>query len=220
MPSPHHVFHPPSAVRSHRKILEKYYAHYVTSGNITSVFEYVFVISRRSTARKHITPRLPLHPSHPSNHGVPTIDYGVSCATLASPFLLKCNYDGAGAALQSAYGPLKPKTSPVAANLMQFDQSPFKSEDDLLDVTGFVYVPTACQQNATCRLHLDFHGCQQGREYLQDTYVSHVGYNDWAEANNIVVLYPQVLKSLLKNPEGCMDWWGEFCVISFLFFLE
>ena len=33
------------------------------------------------------------------------------------------------------------------------------------------------------------------------------GYNQWAEANKIIVLYPQSQKTLL-NPKGCFDWWG------------
>jgi hypothetical protein len=32
-------------------------------------------------------------------------------------------------------------------------------------------------------------------------------YHRWAEANNIVVLYPQ-LTTRQFNPEGCWDWWG------------
>ena len=33
------------------------------------------------------------------------------------------------------------------------------------------------------------------------------GYNRWAEANQMLVLYPQVNKSA-ANPYGCWDWWG------------
>jgi len=37
-----------------------------------------------------------------------------------------------------------------------------------------------------------------------------LGLNEWAETNNIIVLYPQISKSELfpSNPEGCWDWWG------------
>jgi poly(3-hydroxybutyrate) depolymerase len=40
--------------------------------------------------------------------------------------------------------------------------------------------------------------------------VTYSGLNEVAEANNIIVLYPQVSKSevLPVNPEGCFDWWG------------
>ncbi len=39
------------------------------------------------------------------------------------------------------------------------------------------------------------------------------GYNEWAERNNTVVLYPQTVAwgskaEGGKNPKGCWDWWG------------
>jgi len=74
--------------------------------------------------------------------------------------------------------------------------------------TGYVYIPTECQKNATCILHVSFHGCNQNIDSVGDAYVKHTGLNAWAEANNIIVLYPQADKSVLKNPNGCFDWFG------------
>ena len=37
--------------------------------------------------------------------------------------------------------------------------------------------------------------------------MEHSGLNEWAEANQRVVLYPQATTSL-ANPQGCWDWWG------------
>jgi len=36
------------------------------------------------------------------------------------------------------------------------------------------------------------------------------GYNELAEKNDIVILYPQAETSTLFpfNPKGCWDWWG------------
>lgn len=36
------------------------------------------------------------------------------------------------------------------------------------------------------------------------------GYNEWAEANSLVILYPQAIRSLVLplNPNGCWDWWS------------
>ena len=59
----------------------------------------------------------------------------------------------------------------------------------------------------SCRLHIAYHGCLQDLEDINSTFVYHAGYNDWAEANDLVILYPQVLPSLV-NPKGCWDWWG------------
>ena len=76
---------------------------------------------------------------------------------------------------------------------------------------GYVYVPTGCATEAQvavpCRLHVAFHGCGQSVVTVRDAFFWQAGYNRWAEANNIVVLYPQ-LTTRQFNPEGCWDWWG------------
>ena len=79
-----------------------------------------------------------------------------------------------------------------------------------MDSEGYLYVPTECQSKSTvCKLHISFHGCKQGKEYIGDVYARHTGLNEWAETNNIIVLYPQVISDmLLQNPNGCFDWWG------------
>lgn len=51
-------------------------------------------------------------------------------------------------------------------NLLNFDQAEFFALDPSLSSmsrSGFVYVPTACRNNARCRLHISFHGCMQSR---------------------------------------------------------
>ena len=47
----------------------------------------------------------------------------------------------------------------------------------------------------------------QGFEFIGDRFARQVGLNEWAESNRIVVVYPQLEKSLF-NPKGCWDWWG------------
>jgi poly(3-hydroxybutyrate) depolymerase len=60
-----------------------------------------------------------------------------------------------------------------------------------------------------------FHGCRQSRDAIGDAFYTGSGYNDVAETNNIVVLYPQTVEwsdstfsSYQQNPRGCWDWWG------------
>jgi hypothetical protein len=43
------------------------------------------------------------------------------------------------------------------------------------------------------------------REFIGRTFVEHAGYNPVAEVNNIIILYPQISRSLV-NPQGCYDW--------------
>ncbi len=50
---------------------------------------------------------------------------------------------------------------------------------------------------------------------MSDTFAVHAGYNDVAEANNIIVLYPQAINSTL-NPKGCWDWSVEDLCYSYI----
>lgn len=59
-----------------------------------------------------------------------------------------------------------------------------------------------------CKLHVAFHGCEQTLADIGSDFVVSAGYNSWAEANNIIILYPQAADNLL-NPKGCWDWYVE-----------
>jgi poly(3-hydroxybutyrate) depolymerase len=91
---------------------------------------------------------------------------------------------------------------------MEFDQSEFASYLISMDKIGYLYVPTECKDKRTvCKLHIALHGCAQGTQFISDTYAVHSEYNGLAEANKIIILYPQACNSTI-NPEGCWDWWG------------
>ena len=152
----------------------------------------------------------------PAEHCMPTLDYGVECTLLEFPYLGKCAYDGAGEGLQAIYSPQSGYMSnPRAANMVDanffsFDQRPFFATGSVealrasLADSGFIYVPTACQQGAACSLHIAFHGCHMGVDEAGDTYARNSGYNEWAESNNLVVLYPSARASIAEpiNPNG------------------
>lgn len=71
--------------------------------------------------------------------------------------------------MNSLYGgglTLPADTAGVIGNLLNFDQLEFVAGTPNLssmNAQGFVYVPSACQQGALCRLHISFHGCLQAR---------------------------------------------------------
>ncbi len=150
---------------------------------------------------------------------MPTQDYGIACETEGAPFVNKCGDDVAGKILAHLYGPLKSGGVPVGEP-QPYAQASFveKGEAERWGIhdTGHVYVPKACAEGAQCKLHVALHGCGQTSDDIQDAYYSHAGYNGWAEANNIIVLYPQARKipmmssgdPLRVNPFGCWDWWG------------
>lgn len=147
-----------------------------------------------------------------AEHCLPTVSYGEACTRLSSPYIGKCNFDGAGAALQTLYGDNIASGKAVAANLIEFDQSEFGGGKSgySLDTTGLLYVPTNCQSGSTvCRLHISFHGCNQDKKSIQTQYAEETGFNGWAEANNIIVMYPYAVSSTMpSNPNACWDWWA------------
>jgi poly(3-hydroxybutyrate) depolymerase len=143
----------------------------------------------------------------PAAHGVPTLDKGVACELMESPFLNACDYDAAGELLQTLYGDLQPRGS-AASELIEVPQ-PDASAATML-ANALAYIPESCRAGQLCGMHIAFHGCQQSTAFVGDAFAKDAGYNEWAETNNLIVLYPQVDSSKIApmNPMGCWDWWG------------
>ena len=150
-----------------------------------------------------------------AGHGFVTERGDLECAATGPDFLIDCDFDQAGDILARVYPDLAPATDPRDEGVLAFDQAQYLNGTLGMDDTAFVYVPQSCVDGATCRLHIALHGCKQGREVVGEDYVRLTGYNRWAEANNIVVLYPQAKKIPAPwynwyggNPNGCWDWWS------------
>jgi poly(3-hydroxybutyrate) depolymerase len=168
-------------------------------------------------------------------HALPTLDYGNACFTPGNPWMVDCDYDGAGQALTHILGDLNPPrlTVGLTGRFIKFYQNEFfepgnLTADDLKDrfsmnEYGFAYVPEACSDGEPCRIHVVFHGCKQvynrnpdASDFSPDDasdpfglqYVKYAGYNEWADTNNLIILYPQAQKVQFSNPRGCYDWWG------------
>jgi poly(3-hydroxybutyrate) depolymerase len=72
-----------------------------------------------------------------------------------------------------------------------------------------VYIPNKCREDTIrCPLHIVLHGCHQYANNINDTFALHTGYNEIAESNNFIIVYPQTKSTILINPNGCWDWWG------------
>jgi hypothetical protein len=152
-------------------------------------------------------------------HALVTDNYGGPCLALNPGFINNCQYDAAGHLLEHIYGHLNPRSTAQTGALLSFDQSEFTGaktpgEVSLADM-GYVYVPTACQPStkastkaSICRVHVVLHGCLQYAGLVGDAVTRHAGYNEWADTNQIIVLYPQTTKMDVLNPKGCWDWWG------------
>jgi poly(3-hydroxybutyrate) depolymerase len=125
-----------------------------------------------------------------------------------SPHINRCgDFDGAGALFRFVLGPLQPRQSARPEHLHAFDQKPYGAREAGMADTGYAYIPASCAPG-TCRVHVAFHGCEQSAEQIGRRFVEGSGYNEWAEANRLIILYPQIAPTLLSNPKGCWDWWG------------
>lgn len=130
--------------------------------------------------------------------------------------------------LQHIHGPLQPPAQRLSGRLLRFDQREFFGGDSRASMSdfGYAYVPDSVEAGASARVHIALHGCKQGYNYVNfvngredrknsvpygNRYVTSTGYNQMADSNNIIVLYPQVQGSddgATQNPDGCWDWWG------------
>lgn len=150
----------------------------------------------------------------PSEHGYITDGYGECCGCLNGSFILNCEYDQAGAVLRKVLGgsALEPR-APIApaAQLVEVSQYNYRPKARAwgsvqMSDNAFVYVPSACAAAlGGCRVHVNYHGCRGGK--MSNIGPLHYGYNEWAESNQIVVVYPQATNGT-GNPHGCWDWTG------------
>ena len=156
----------------------------------------------------------------PAGHALIAPGQGNDCAANETPYISHCEigdpngkreYDQAGALLQHIYGPLKPPADQPSGRVIAFDQRAYAPKGSSMADTGYLYIPPACQETGSgCKVHVALHGCVQSAESVGDKFYTETGYNRWADSNRMLVLYPQVNKSVLRpfNPKGCWDWWG------------
>lgn len=140
----------------------------------------------------------------PAAHGFPIASEGVDCGVLAPPFLNACDYDAAGEMLSYLTNTEITAADMPRGNVREIPQPKAGG----LGPIAYVYEPPQCDPEASCDLHIAFHGCGQSSERIGERFVRNAGYNRWADALNLVVIYPQVAANALVNPLGCWDWWG------------
>jgi poly(3-hydroxybutyrate) depolymerase len=151
----------------------------------------------------------------PSVHGFITNKYGFACNIINTwSYLNNCLYNQAYEILNYFYGNLNEPAllSSAAQSLIEIGQSEFfpsgTSSSIQMDSIGYLYVPKRCAENNLCKLHIALHGCGQGRYRIGNEFAKYNGYNEVADLNDVIILYPQATSSLLSNPNGCWDWWG------------
>ncbi|ODN00255.1 hypothetical protein Ocin01_06416 [Orchesella cincta] len=148
-----------------------------------------------------------------ASHLIPTDDFGPACNEDAgdSLYLGNCNYPG----VYHAFSYILKNNSlaqavPHQAQLMMYNQSAFYPNGNIKDVAmgtaGFIYIPKQCETQQ-CRLHLNFHGCNEWPPHIAEQYILHSGFLPVAEANGIIVVFPLTTK-VPKNMDGCWDFFS------------
>ena len=167
----------------------------------------------------------------PAGHSIITNNVEDSpLGTNQPPYLNYGGFTQSHDILQHIYGDLQPPSEQLSAALARFDQFEFLGDDAAgasMGAFGYVYVPKAVREGATARgVHIALHGCKQGYSYISyafgradsanqppygNRYMTTAGYNEIADSNDIIVLYPQATgddDNRAQNPDGCWDWWG------------
>ncbi len=172
------------------KELENYYNYFVKKNNIKAVY------------------------TLDSNHCLPTDknhEKLIPCEECGSPFIGMCSYDGAGEALKHIYetshAPLN-NPGPANGRLVKFSQKEFWGKSKNMHKYGYIYIPSQIDSQKQLKLHVVLHGCLQNIDFLNTDFIELAGYNEWAENNNMIILYPQVANIPKLNTAACWDWWG------------
>lgn len=181
---------------------------YLYSGTLDTTVKPGIVGALKTYYESFVNPKNILYKSDvASEHAMITNQAGKACNSKDSPFINNCQFDLAGAILNHLYLKLKPASTKAlpAENIIEFDQSEFVSGHGMAS-TAWAYIPQVCKSDkGGCGVHIALHGCQQNTSDVKLEFVQNAGYNRWAEANNIVVIYPQTGKG---STNGCWDWWG------------
>lgn len=150
--------------------------------------------------------------SRETGHGISTDNPDdPPCGATGMPYMNNCGFVQAHDVLRHLY---PERTGAVDSSargmLIRFDQSEFLNNPrSSMDDEAYVYVPDACRDGG-CAVHVAFHGCRQGASEVGSRFYRGAGYNGFADANRLIVLYPQVhvSKGIPFNPRGCWDFWG------------
>ncbi|TMR16605.1 poly(3-hydroxybutyrate) depolymerase [Nonomuraea turkmeniaca] len=137
----------------------------------------------------------------------------VSCASTASPYVNDCGTDPQREMLGHLFGSVNAPATTLTGKLIQFGQNghaPGGSADGIsMGNVGFAYVPQSCE-SGPCKLMVALHGCYQYHGLIGDTFMDQANLNEYADTNNMIVLYPQAKESYfpILNPRGCWNWWA------------
>jgi len=147
----------------------------------------------------------------------------------SSPLQNCDNYDLAGNILKHVYPGLKtPLWSAPNEGLYWLSQSAYTGEQTPKQIGAHshagVYVSDKCRKKpSACKIHVHYHGCHMGvgnkyelKYRLGSSVIKRGGFNNWALANDVIVLYPQVLECWFFLPHNAAKhnifWSRQKCI--------
>jgi hypothetical protein len=136
------------------------------------------------------------------------------CGFKGTPYLNNCGNDPEHELIKQLYGSVTAHSASATGTMVPFDQTAFVPNGATsaysVDTTGYVYVPTYCAANSGCKAIVALHGCTQGYGMVGNAFITDSGLNEYADTNNLLIVYPQLIVSPIipYNPQGCWDFWG------------
>lgn len=145
-----------------------------------------------------------------AGHAIIVQQGSVGCSDTNTPYINDCDFMQSQRVLEQIYGKLNPPADQPTGKIIKFDQSEFiQAKNTSMSKEAYAYVPKVCETES-CKVHVAIHGCEQGAKLIGNNYYSLTGYNEIADTNNMIVLYPQVefSNATSYNSKGCWDFWG------------
>ncbi|BFU45386.1 poly(3-hydroxybutyrate) depolymerase [Krasilnikovia sp. MM14-A1004] len=163
---------------------------------------------------RHFGADVRYHTSDNAGHGWPSPLGILPCGLTVYPFLINCGNDPEGEMLTHWLGHINPANrGPLASEVTRYDQDRYvpggSAQWYSMAADGLAYIPPACAAGRPCTLVVALHGCASDTTFAGEMFPEHSYLDNYADTNDLVVLYPQTSISLLRgNPLGCWDWWG------------
>ncbi|MFJ3903740.1 PHB depolymerase family esterase [Streptomyces sp. NPDC090025] len=157
--------------------------------------------------------RVRYHDTDPAGHGWPTPNAQLDCGTTFYPFLINCGNDPQGEMLTHWLGSVNPPSAVQTGTLGAYDQDRYVpggwAQWYSMGGKSYLYTPDSCALGAPCKLVVALHGCLSDDKFVGDRFARESHLNEYADTNDLVILYPQADISVARaNPQGCWDWWG------------
>src|SRR5574337_389506 len=140
---------------------------------------------------------------------MPVAAAGDDCGMSQAPYLGHCGFDAAGEIFVRMYGkPVRPVAAAARGDLQTFDQDALRPNgvDAFLASTGYLYLPPDCAAGRRCGLLVVFHGCKQDADAVGKAFVHDAGFNRWADAYDVAVLYPQTRARFAVIDHALITW--------------